>query len=230
MHVREIFGGHAGVTRLAIKYHMIAGRCFDLNVGIDLTKPGEKEKLFAYVRKHKPQCIVAGPPCTAFGPWSRFNRVHYHDAWLKSFMVGRPLALLTAELCQIQRAAGRFFLVENPWTRELWQLPEWQELLPHCYTAYCEQCVFGLTDMNGEPTLKPTAFVSNDPRMIEGLNMSCNGMHSYHAPLAGNLYGVSKTNTLSDGHTNCAEESLRTLQRSVLEINVSRAQQKSNST
>ena len=193
MHIMEVYGGYGGVTRLAIRRGLVVGKNFDIALGVDLLKPGEQEKLLHYVRTFKPQVVVMGPPCTAFGTWARYNYIHAHDAWLRSYLVGYPLAVLAAKIAEIQMNAGRFFLAENPWQSELWNLPCWQQVLKRCYTAYCEQCVFGLQDMDGVPTLKPTAFVSNSKVLIEKLNQSCNGRHLYHSPLAGTLYGVSKT-------------------------------------
>ena len=193
LHVMEIFGGYGGVTRIAIKKRLRVGKCFDINVGIDLTRPNEKRKLFQYIDQHKPECIVMGPPCTSFSAWSRFNRINYYDAWFKSYQIGLPLAELCAAVAQLQMRSGRFFLIENPWSSEIWNLPCFQQLLQSCHVAYCEQCCFGLVDMNGEPTLKPTAFVSNSPELVENLEVSCNGRHQYHAPLAGKLHGVAKT-------------------------------------
>ena len=41
--------------------------------------------------------------------------------------------------------------------------------------------------------MKPTAFVSNDVRLVQNLRQECNGRHVWHAPLAGTLFGMSKT-------------------------------------
>ena len=65
--------------------------------------------------------------------------------------------------------------------------------MPYCFVAYCEQCVFGLCDAAGEPTLKPTAFVASSETLVERLRQECNGRHLKHAQLAGTLYGMSKT-------------------------------------
>ena len=190
----EIFGGHAGVTRLAVRRRNLAvGQNFDVVVGIDLLKKDECQKLLDYIDQHAPKVIVLGPPCTAFGPWARYNKIFAFDAWSRSYAIGLPLALLAAKIAKIQMDSGRFFLCENPWASELWNLPAWQAILVRCFVAYCEQCVFGLTDADNQPTLKPTAFVSNCEDLITNLRQECNGRHEYHAPLAGTLYGISKT-------------------------------------
>ena len=172
MHVMEIFGGYGGVTRLAIKRKLKVGKCFDINVGIDLTQEKEVQKLLHYIDRHKPECIIMGPPCTSFSAWARFNRIHYFDAWLKSYQIGLPLAELCATIAQVQMRAGRYFLIENPWSSEIWNLACFQQFLPSCFIAYCDQCCFGLVDMQGSPTLKPTAFVSNSPDLVQNLNVT----------------------------------------------------------
>ena len=193
LHVVEIFGGHGGVTRIAIKRKLKTGQNFDINVGIDLTVAREKSKLLHYIDEHRPAVVVMGPPCTAFSGWARYNYQHAFDAWSKSYAVGYPLAVLAAEVAKKQMMAKRYFICENPWSSSIWDVPQWQVILPDCYVAYCDQCVFGLTDAAGEPTLKPTAFVSNSEALIANLHQKCNGRHAYHSPLAGTLFGMSKT-------------------------------------
>lgn len=161
MHVMEIFAGYGGVTRIAIRRGLSVGQAFDLNVGIDLTNINEKNKLIRYVLTYKPEVVVMGPPCTAFSGWARYNMIHASEAWSKSYATGYPLAILSAQIAKLQLDAGRHFLAENPWSSTIWYLPAWQAILHRCYVAYCEQCAFGLFDAAGEPTLKPTAFVSS---------------------------------------------------------------------
>ena len=192
-HVMEIFGGFGGVTRIAIRRGLSVGKLFDLNVGIDLLKTSEKNKLLTYIDDHKPEVIVMGPPCTAFSGWARYNMTHAFEAWSRSYAIGYPLALLSAQVAKLQLKSGRHFLTENPWSSTIWFLPTWQEILPQCHVAYCEQCVFDLCDAAGEPTLKPTAFVASCEILVERLRQECNGRHARHAPLQGTLYGMSKT-------------------------------------
>ena len=193
MHVMEVYGGHGGVTRIAIRRGLTCGKNFDLAVGVDLLKPGESQKLLKYVDQYQPMVTVMGPPCTAFGSWARYNKIHAHEAWSRSLAIGVPLAKLCAEIAEKQRRAGRYYLIENPWSSELWELPCFQHLMKFSYVAYCEQCMLGLTDMDGIPSLKPTAFISNAEELVKPLDIACEGRHSYHSPLAGTLHGVSKT-------------------------------------
>ena len=193
LHVMEIFGGYGGVSRIAIRRHLRVGRNFDINLGFDLSREGEQQKLLKYISVHRPTCIVMGPPCTSFSAWARLNKLLYPEAWKKSYTIGKPLAELCAKIAQLQHSQSRYYIIENPWGSAIWSLPSFQQLMSFSHTAYCEQCCFGLVDMNGSPSLKPTAFISNSLDLISNLNAVCGGRHSFHAPLAGKLYGVPKT-------------------------------------
>ena len=103
------------------------GRNFDAIVGIDLSQQQDVLELFSYLDKFKPLVVVAGPPCTPFGPWSHLNSIVARDTWLSSMRVALPLANLTAAVCQYQQRHGRFFIIENPRTSQLWKLPAFKQ-------------------------------------------------------------------------------------------------------
>ena len=50
-------------------------------------------------------------------------------ALLRSYLVAYALAVFAAKIAEIQMNAGRFFLAENPWQSELWNLPCWPQVL-----------------------------------------------------------------------------------------------------
>jgi hypothetical protein len=192
IHMMEVFGGWGGCTRLAIRKKLRTGQNYDLTTGINLLDKAEVRKLHYYVDQYKPDVIVLAPPCTAFGRWSMYNRVHNWWAWSKSLEVGLPLANLAAALAAQQIKSNRFYIAENPWGSQLFELPSWQLVLRQSTMVCCDQCLFGLTDMDGWPTRKSTAFASNDESLISALNIRCQGQHSYHSVLAGSLHGTSK--------------------------------------
>ena len=84
MDVMELFGGEAGVTRIALRRRLRTGENFDLITGADLTDKKMQQTLFDYVEHHQPLVVVMGPPCTAFASWSNCNRWKYPHAWEKS--------------------------------------------------------------------------------------------------------------------------------------------------
>ena len=89
--VMELFGGEGGVTRIAVRRNLKSGGNLDIVSGYDLSSTAEQNLLFAYIRKFKPLCIVMAPPCTAFGSWSNYNRVHAYNAWHASCKQGKAL-------------------------------------------------------------------------------------------------------------------------------------------
>ena len=189
----ELFGGDSGTTRLAIRRHLSTGQNFDLTADINLLEGKNVRYLLDYIAQHKPLCIVMGPPCTSFGPWSNINKLRAPEAWAASMAIGLPLAILAAKVATIQMAGNRHFLCENPWASQLWNLQEWQTILRDCRvrTACCDQCQFGLCDKAGVPTQKATAFVASHELLVAPLRRYCSKQHQ-HSQLAGSLLGESK--------------------------------------
>ena len=153
----------------------------------------EVELLFEYFRVYKPKVLLAGPPCTSFGPWSHYNKVHAHSTWHKNHIIGVKLAELTVALCEIQAKHHRHYVVENPATSEIWKLNCFVQLFSkhETFYAYLDQCMVGLSDPTGIPTKKPTMFIASADCLIKRLRRNCNKAHQ-HAQLAGNVNGISR--------------------------------------
>ena len=119
----ELFGGHGGVTRVALRRGLKCGRNHDLTCSVDLSVPSERTKFLQWLRQEKPFCVVMGPPCTAFGPWSYLNEWRAPLSWARAVAVGLPLAELACQAAEIQSQNGLHWLIENPWSSRMWQLP-----------------------------------------------------------------------------------------------------------
>ena len=189
----ELFGGESGTTKVCIRRGLKTGPSFDISIGIDLTSSVEIQHLWLYLERHRPKVVVAGPPCTSFGPWSRINRYKAYDTWRKNRLIGEKLAKLTAEVCWYQLQHGRHFIVENPEQSEMWSLPGFLQLLAdhRVHTAMLDQCMVGLVDPTNTPTKKPTRFIASDERLVKRLHRRCTGGH-IHALLAGSVLGASR--------------------------------------
>ena len=189
----ELFGGSAGVTKIAIRRNLKGGRNFDIVAGCDLHDPQQVSALIRYFAVHKPLVLVMGPPCTPFGPWAEYNKRFNYEGWRRSMDIALPLAILAARLATFQYTQGRYFLVENPWLSKLWYLPCWQTVLklPGVLFSYIDQCAYGLVTIDDEPTKKPTCFVSNHASLLHYLQRTCKGDH-IHTLLAGASGGISR--------------------------------------
>ena len=67
----EVFGGEAGVTRIAVRKRLVSGGNFDLVTGCNLLDKNQREALFRLIKSLSPLVVIMGPPCTAFSAWSR---------------------------------------------------------------------------------------------------------------------------------------------------------------
>ena len=190
----EIFGGEEGkCTQIAIRRKLKAGPNLDIVCGCDLTNPKQEALLWKYILEHKPSIVIAGPPCTSFGPWSHYNRVHHFDTWAANRKIGMHLARIISEVCQFQLTHHRHFLIENPLSSELWKLEAFQRLLslPQVVFTRCDQCMMGLVDPTGVPTLKPTGFMASHQLLVKRLHVLCDRSHE-HQKLEGQVNGVSR--------------------------------------
>ena len=84
--VLEVFGGAAGVTRLAIRRKPHCGKSVDIRCGTDLTDPKAQGELYRYVRTRKPLFMIGGPPCGSLSSLSKINRDKFIETWKRRIL------------------------------------------------------------------------------------------------------------------------------------------------
>ena len=192
--VMEIFGGEGGVTRVAVRRRLKTGKLVDVITGDNLTNRDTVQKMLELIHTIKPLVIVGGPPCTAFGNWSRMNRITNPDSYANSRSVGLQLAAVMIKVIEAQMRNERFFILENPAGSELFKLPDYVKLYKTglvCSIRF-PQCPLGLKSPEGVPIYKLTELWSNHLVLIEnfiGLECKC----TVHAELAGQYQGKQRS-------------------------------------
>ena len=181
IHVCEMFGGEGHTSKLCARFFGLnSGVNFEIQIGFDLNSQNERQKLFQYLEKHKPDVVVMAPPCKGFGPWTYLNEVINPDAVKSARSEGVPLAKLCAHVAQIQLTHGRHFILEQPRNSTMFDLKEWKQLMPQLHIIVCDQCRFGLVEKNGMPLKKPTKFVASHATLLAHLqNKFCLERHSH---------------------------------------------------
>ena len=96
-----------------------------------------------------------------------------------------------AEMCDIRRREGRYFIFEQPQGSRAWDLGAVKEMMTNrdAWTTTMHQCMFGLRtrDVQGEAlAYKPTTIVTNNEALAETLSRRCTGCHR-HAQLVGKI-------------------------------------------
>ena len=191
--VFELFGGKGLCSQIAVRRKLIAGPNFDTVCQLDLEDPSQVEALWEYIVMNQPRIVIAGPPCTAFGAWSRLNKTRSPEAYQRSLKVGMSLAILTAEICMYQLSMKRHFIVENPWGSAIWSLPCFVLPMaqPGVSVAKMAQCMTGLRDPDGILTRKLTCFLGSCPEIVCRVNIDCDNSHA-HVSLAGQAQGLAR--------------------------------------
>ena len=125
---------------------MVSGKNYDLKVRCDLTRKETIQELFAYVFKFKPLVVVMSPQCTGLRGWADINAVHNPQQHEASVAASTKFAELCTAVAEMQSAAKRHWLVEQPAGSMLYKLDCWKLLLNKPGAASCvmHQCMAGL--------------------------------------------------------------------------------------
>ena len=123
--VSEIFSPER-VTKLCLKYGLVAGDSFDLRDGYDLADEKTQALVIDRVRRTEPTIVIGSPPCTLFSRLQQLN-LHVHGPeWAVKFEVEKKKAAAHIVFClkvlQLQRARGAYFLFEHPESADSWNL------------------------------------------------------------------------------------------------------------
>ncbi|CAE7803733.1 unnamed protein product [Symbiodinium sp. KB8] len=158
-----------------------------LKNGHDLLKRSVQHSVLTYIKQERPGLVVVSPPCEAFSVLNRlldnFRKTNVaamkrHLAKLKQ---GKILLNFAMQVCQVCHDQGSTFVFEHPRGASSWKMPSVQRLLRQAgvILALADQCVFGLTDRQGQLHKKPTGFVTNNKLVGEALAKRCGRDHNH---------------------------------------------------
>ena len=188
--VVELFGGVGETSYLIAKLHGLkAGVNFDICCGFNLSMARDRELVKSYIATRKPLVAVMAPPCKGFGQLQHLNKVINPETWHRTRAEGVALAQFCAEIADMQCAAGRHFVVEQPAGSDMFALPAWEQLARKFPLVKChfDQCRVGLR-MSRSPHLpirKPTVLVSSNEGLVSRFtDKQCQNEHE-HAAITG---------------------------------------------
>ena len=193
--VLEIYAGSGNLTKVARHYYSetwAAGPPVDILYGHDPTKKQTQREVREMVENLEPDLVTLSMPCTPWCSWMWLN--HDIDAVEMLRAADLPLWRFAREIWDLQTAAGRLVLTENPIASEGLKLTFMEER-PQLHRAKVAQCQFGLKDVqNGKPHKKTTAFDVNDPVFAAHLREggTCNHQPEEHQRLEGKVLWKEK--------------------------------------
>ena len=130
------------------------------------------------VRNEKPALLIGSPMCTAFSSWQRIND-KIRDPAVCAREKERALVHLNfcIDLYREQHKHGRYFVHEHPASATSWQTEKMESLSSETgvLKATCDQCQYGMEDLDGNPIKKPTTFLTNSPEIAAQLKKRCFG-------------------------------------------------------
>ena len=186
--VAEVFSPPRVVTA-AQQLGMRASFSADLLTGYDLRHPDQRQRVAFHVRARQPRVLVLSPPCTLFSRLMYMNWPFAPTAErgrrLMEAVVFLEFAVLLANL---QRAAGRYYVLEHPDNALSFKYnPAMRDLQKTALTARFDQCRYGLVcPVTSAPMRKLTRFLTSLPSIANCFDKSfCDGPTHKHQSVEG---------------------------------------------
>jgi hypothetical protein len=116
----EIFAGTARVTAACRDIGLSTGPPVDINTGFDLLTEEGQQATWELIKSGQPLVIFMAPVCTA---WSSLSNTRPEAERIKRRAEAYPMVEFCSEIAQYQQRAGKYFIIENPETSQMWNTP-----------------------------------------------------------------------------------------------------------
>ena len=134
--------------KFCVRRTLKSGAKFGLVIGYDLTKEEHQKEILRYTEVHHFLVVIfpALPPCTSFGHWVHFGQVLHPKIWQQSRRIDVRLATFAAKLCVLQMQCGRYRLLGNPASSDMFSLTCFKSLwdIGKVVSINVPQCTLGL--------------------------------------------------------------------------------------
>ena len=145
--------------------------------------------MWEIILRQEPETVFMAPPCGPFSNWQNMSDWWTVQAKQKKAM---PLIDFCIKVAHHQLSHGRYFIIENPQSSQIWNLPKMLQLAEQIGVTWniLDQCMYGLHDpVSGLPHLKPTCLMHNlMPSLMIPCFRRCERKHQ-HEQLQGSSPG-----------------------------------------
>ena len=167
----------------------------DLLTDWDFRRSTDRTAMRELIRERPPELLILCPPCTWAGGWYELNKMYLSEAERREREVLTRLFLnFSAELAELQLAAGKRVLFEHPRHSKAWKLPRFQSLASRMHTVELDMCCYGLRVPGGNLIHKATRLLVSHQNMCQ-LAKKCPGErhpdHRQHQVVQGSFRGQS---------------------------------------
>ena len=182
------------------------GQPIDLNTGYDLNTPRGQKKVRKILQEQKPRIVFMAPECTAWSIFQNMNDQKVVDDKRKKQM---PMVKFCADVASYQVAQGRYFIMENPSTSRLWNVPCIQGVSRKCGVSWgdLDMCRYSMRDpVSGLLFKKSLSLMHNLPEdLMQPIFKECTNhqhkQHHQHQMVEGGCKGHGSRTKLSQVYT-----------------------------
>ena len=163
---------------------ILPGTAFDLTVKDEngqhwnFSIPAHRRRAEERIDREQPILLIGSPSCTPFSNIQNLNKDKRDPQAIERELVeGRLHLAWCCHLYKKQVARGAYFLHEHPNPATSWKEQCIQAVLKirGVQRITADQCQLGQEDDEGNPTKKPTGFMSNSLEMLARLHRRCFG-------------------------------------------------------
>jgi hypothetical protein len=198
--VLEIFAGSARVTAACADKGLVVGQPIDISAGFDLLTPQGQAKAWHILHTQRPAFIFMAPVCTS---WCSLANLQPSSVREEKRRKALPMIAFCATVAWHQLATGGHFIIENPTTSAVWNLPDITDLANYgtISRAVVHMCAYGLEDpFSHLPMRKSMTFLTNiADTYTQELVRQCPGNHSHQA-IVGSSKGYGSRALLSQAY------------------------------
>ena len=160
----------------------VVGPPIDIATGYDLNVEEGQARAWDLMIGRDPNFTFLAPACTA---WSALSNAVPYELRMKKRDAVMPMVDFTVAIATYQHEAGRFFMIENPETSQMWSLPCMKELLNLSGVSYgtAHMCAYGLVDPVSKLSMKKAMRLAHNfpPEVMEEFFQKCTKDHDHQS-------------------------------------------------
>ena len=133
LEVIEVFSGEARITAACKEAGMTTGTPIDIKTGFDMLTVQGQNDARSLIHAGLPIVVFMAPVCTS---WSSLSNVLPYEERIRRRDESYPFIEFCSDIAHFQIELGRYFIIENPETSQIWNTRLMQSLAEkHVHSA-----------------------------------------------------------------------------------------------
>ena len=145
---------------------LTTGPLIDIKNGYDLLTKQGQDDTWDITHAGSPTIVLVAPGCTS---WSALSNTLSEEERARRRTESYPFVEFCADVATYQRQLGRYFIIENAESSQMWGTAPFQQIADQegVERSTVHMCAYGLKDpVSGTAMKKPMSFLHNTPMKL----------------------------------------------------------------